>query len=96
MIYENKVIDTTQIDFVLNIKMLCIPFVCLTHYVDQRIAPSVVSMLPDPCHQISHIYLWNVASLQPTIGVSKIKIHILLILIMIFMEYLFITRKHFL
>ena len=41
------------IDSVLNIKMQYVPFVCFSHYVDQNISPSVVSMLRDPCHQTS-------------------------------------------
>jgi len=33
--------------------MQCVPFLCSTYYVDQIIAPFIVSMLSDPFHQTS-------------------------------------------
>jgi len=53
MIYDNKSIDTTQTNWILNIKTQCVHLVCVAHHVDQRTDPSVVSMLSDPCCQTS-------------------------------------------
>ena len=53
MVYDKKSIGTIQTNFVLNVKLQCITFVCFSHYGDQNIAPSVVSMLHDPFHQNS-------------------------------------------
>jgi len=53
VVYENKVIDPIPINWVLSINLQCVPFVCVAHYGDQNIAPYIVSILPDPCHQTS-------------------------------------------
>ena len=53
MVYENKAIDTIQTDWVLNLKLQCVHFVCVAHDGDENFAPSMVSMLPDPYHQTS-------------------------------------------
>ena len=58
MVYDNKAIDMIQTDFVLNIKLQCVPFVCFMYYGAKSIAPFVLSKLSDPCHQnSSYIYL---------------------------------------
>jgi len=88
--------DTTQKDWILNIKMQCTPFVCVSNRVYQRTTPSISSVLLNPCHQNPHIDLWNMIGLQLKVRVSKIMIHIPFVLITTFMEYIVTSMKYLL